>query len=139
MSEKFVCKMPGCDGYVNPSSEDRVVLQTGCSSYSCAYPCEKCGRYYFGPRLPATNRQDERLFKSGLDNRPFVSVYGFQSEKELRSHKNAMWAGEATSEEDLNWYVKQFPHLFLTFYDGKNNVWMSLKNALKMFAISTNI
>ena len=39
------CKEKGCIGTVNLNNP--ISLQTGCASYSYAYPCDKCQRLYW--------------------------------------------------------------------------------------------
>jgi len=57
------CREKGCTGSVD--LDKPVTLQTGCSSYSSAYPCNKCGRlhWYFGKYVSGVrNRKGEKTF-----------------------------------------------------------------------------
>jgi len=59
------CKEKKCTGLIDQSVS--VSLQTGCSSFSSAYACEKCGRLhwlnYYTKRVSGVrNRQGEKAF-----------------------------------------------------------------------------
>jgi hypothetical protein len=53
----FNCSEKGCLGNVCMDDPGKgVVLQTGCANHSMAFPCDECGRLYFGPDAPVVDR-----------------------------------------------------------------------------------
>lgn len=56
------CKEKGCGGIIDLNQP--VSLMTGCSSYSTAYPCNKCGRLHWYGKNPrgVYNRRHEKAF-----------------------------------------------------------------------------
>lgn len=66
------CKEKGCDG--NVDLDKQVPIQTGCSSFSMAYCCDKCGRlHWLGEKgvIGVKNRQGKNAFviNGGLVNK----------------------------------------------------------------------
>jgi hypothetical protein len=55
----FNCSEKGCLGNVCMDDPKKgVTLQTGCRNFLLAYPCDECGRLYFGPDSPVVDRSD---------------------------------------------------------------------------------
>jgi hypothetical protein len=56
------CKERGCGGIIDLGQP--VPLRTGCTDYSTAYPCNKCGRLHWYGKYPrgVYNRRGEKAF-----------------------------------------------------------------------------
>ncbi len=59
---KMGCKKEGCEGIIDTSTP--VLLQTGCSSVTQAFPCGECGRLHMDGSL-VFNRQGEAAYWTG--------------------------------------------------------------------------
>lgn len=135
MRKKFKCKMPGC-GEVSLDFSKTVILQIGSSSEASAYPCKKCGRYYWYDGDAVINRQGERLFERNgeavLLRDSYVVVLGFSSETDKEQHKNEIWLGEATSTKDIDYYLKKFK--IVAFQDPTTDDWITMEDTLKILS-----
>lgn len=65
----FNCSEPGCMGNVDAEDPKKGVnIRIGCESFSMAFPCDECGRLYFGPNDSVIGRgenPDKVFLKEG--------------------------------------------------------------------------
>ncbi len=64
--EEMSCEEEGCRGVIDINTP--VLLQTGCSSATNAFPCGECGRLHIGGS-PVTNRQGSPAYWTGTSVR----------------------------------------------------------------------